>query len=98
MFFLFISFTNIYLNAYLHVIILIVDNRIFLKLLGVGKVDKKQFTVRFEELKLMYVALDLLIARNKALIFPALMNSIFKSDCEEIKRKKELTNIHVFQQ
>jgi hypothetical protein len=26
------------------------------------------------------------------------MNSIFKSDCEEIKRKKELTNIHVFQQ
>jgi hypothetical protein len=52
MFFLSISFTNIYLNAYLHIIILIVDNRIFLKLLGVGKVDKKQFTVRFKELKL----------------------------------------------
>jgi len=32
--------------------ILIFDNRIFLKLLGVRKVDKKQFTVRFKELKL----------------------------------------------
>jgi hypothetical protein len=43
MFFMFISFTNSYMHAYLHTVFIDCCNRIFLKLLGVEKVDKKPF-------------------------------------------------------
>jgi hypothetical protein len=40
------------MHAYLHIILIDCCSSIFLKLLGVEKVDKKTITVRFKELKI----------------------------------------------